>query len=115
MLGSVQCQTAFFDPFADNRQSMGPERSTKAVAAWLLALPISAALAMPAEAGGWGKGPSWKQARKIVTQAGKDIKNGWNDPVIGTVMFLGGVYAFCALVPGPACEVTITRSDAPAL
>ena len=72
---------------------MGPERSTKAVAAWLLALPISAALAMPAEAGGWGKGPSWKQARKIVTQAGKDIKNGWNDPVIGTVMFLGEVNA----------------------
>jgi hypothetical protein len=76
------------------------------VVAVMLALAGSA---VPAYAGGWGHGPSWGQATKIIHQAKKDIGNGvkavTKPPVLATVGAVATV-AVCAATDG-ACAVAL--------
>jgi hypothetical protein len=61
----------------------------------------------PAEAGGWGRGPSWGQARKIVNQAGKDIANGAKaatKPPIPAIAAGAAVVGICVATSG-ACAI----------
>lgn len=67
-----------------------------AIAFTLLGLAI-----VPAQAGGWGRGPSWSQARKIINQADTDAKNGAkviidNAPTIGAI----GAFGICVATGG---------------
>lgn len=62
--------------------------------------------AAPAYAG-WGHGPSWGQARKIVKQAGTDIGNGAKavtKPPVPAIAVGVAVVGICVLTDG-ACAI----------
>lgn len=71
------------------------------------ALAIALLGAIPAQAGGWGHGPSWGQAGKIIHQAGKDIGNGVKavtKPPIPAIVAGVAVVGICAATDG-ACAI----------
>lgn len=71
-----------------------------------LSAGLATAIPMPAEAGGWGRGPSWSQARKIVEQAGKDIGNGAQ--VVGqTTLVIGCAAAGAAIGTALSANPTV--------
>lgn len=64
-------------------------------------------LAVPAQAGGWGHGPSIGQGAKIAHQAGKDIGNGAKavtKPPIPAIAAGAAVIGICAATAG-ACAI----------
>jgi len=76
------------------------------VVAVMLALAGSA---VPAYAGGWGHGPSWGQAKKIIHQAGTDIGNGAKAIAKPSVLAAVGAVAtvgVCAATAG-ACAAAL--------
>lgn len=73
-----------------------------------LSIVASAALAMatvtsPAAAGGWGKGPSWSEAKRIASQAETDVKNGVE--AIAPAVLAVIVVIICVATDG-ACVIT---------
>jgi hypothetical protein len=62
---------------------------------------------VPANAGGWGRGPSWGQPSKIVKQAGTDIGNGAKEvskPPVPAIAAGAAVVGICILTDG-ACAI----------
>jgi len=80
------------------------------------AVMVMTAPIAPALAGGWGKGPSWSQAVKIVHQAATDAQNGIDavkkDPTVQAIVVIGGVVVWCAATDG-TCIATLPAAAAP--
>jgi hypothetical protein len=86
-------------------EQMSLSKMNAAFVAAIFALMMG--LAMPAQAGGWGHGPSWGQAAKIVHQAGTDVSNGAKavtKPPVPAIAAGAAVVGICAATAG-ACAV----------